>query len=711
MADISAFTGKFRVPKQTQATTPTKVQRRPRESAVCKQCRASKLRCDRGRPACGNCVKKDAADQCNYDHSINRRTATQQQNIAEDRLAHLESLVKELIQNQSASNPGSEPMLPLMTPEDSPDKETIDRAGPGRNDQGDYVGFTHWSAILDELDGLKADLVHPDNVQDEEDNYASRPSMFKESIFGSPEIFSLQQITEDFLPQKVDADRLLSLHFQGENFILPFIHTLYFQRQYQQFWDDTAKVNPLWLSILFSIFHLASLARSKNVSFDQSDNESLGEDHLFHTAAGQCLVIGEYHRPQEFVVEALLLYAHCRSVAHLDPQRETGVIHSMAVRSAYQLGYHRDPDNFKTFTPFEGEMRRRTWAVCKQLDLMTSFQLGLPSSICLENYDTKQIRNLRDIDFGPESTKIPTSRPDEEVTRLLWFVVKDRQMESFAKVCRDALSHKEKSPAEVQALDHEIRQMHESIPDICKIRPMSQSIADDPFMIITRIYLDFISQKSLCVLHRRYMAGGNHFSTISCLNAGKAIVSEFLEMHQEFAPGGRLYTERWMLGCYTMNDFLLGITSLCLFLYCQWKSSDKHMFVKGDQVKEVVDLLKQAQVICLGKSSVSKDADRVARIVQLTLRRTGLIKGFSGGNQTVAPGADLLLPRWDAGDGITSMDSQLSDHVTGGNDPFGFFQQSSFAEDDMAGTDWAMFNGMTDMDWAIFDPSMSMQGI
>lgn len=479
MSNSSGFTGKFRAQKHTQQASSAKSTRRPRESTVCKQCRTSKLRCDRGQPACGNCVKKGSTEQCDYDHSVNRRPLHSRQTIAEDRLAHLESLVKELMHSQAASKSRHDTKVLPVTPEDSPDEQTVSQGQSPKDDHAGYVGFTHWSAVLDEIDGLKTELSNTQELEEETQHpSATTHNSCRESIFGSPENYSLEQTILDHMPLKHDADRLLSIHFQGENFILPFIHTYHFQTQYEQFWSNTKKVNPLWLSILFSIFHLASLVETSNRSADMTGKEVPTGNFHFHAAAGQCLVIGEYHHPQEFVVEALVIYAHCKSVTSLDPQRETGAILGMAVRSAYQLGYHRDPDHFKTFTVFEGEMRRRSWAVCKQLDLMTSFQLGLPSSICLENCDTMHLRNLNDIDFGPDTQELPLSRPDDQVTRLLWFVVKDRQMPSFAKVCRDALSHQEKSEYEIRALDQEIREMHSMIPDSFKTRPLSKSLCD-----------------------------------------------------------------------------------------------------------------------------------------------------------------------------------------------------------------------------------------
>lgn len=181
-------------------------------------------------------------------------------------------------------------------------------------------------------------------------------------------------------------------------------------------------------------------------------------------------------------------------------------------------------------------MRRRFWALCKQVDLMVSFQLGLPSNICLENCDTKSPRNMADSDFDVDIDALPPSRSENDAIGLLWFIVKDRQMDSFYKVCRDALGFREKSHAQVLQLDGEIREMCTTIPSVLRTRPLADSIADPPFLIMTRIYVEFIYLKSLCVSHRKYMNRGNQFSTNSCKEVSQRLVRQFIEIYSSFHP-------------------------------------------------------------------------------------------------------------------------------------------------------------------------------
>ena len=625
------------------------------------QCRRAKLKCDRNLP-CASCVKRGDAVICSYPHipgasvKHDANTKSGRQVVAEDRILHLESLVKKLMDNQPSeqTSTAGATFKPVTPPAMSTDM--VPEAQDEPLGASTYVGSTHWSAILDDIQELKAVLGSASSgLETIEKPITSRgpPDSHREVLFGSAD-YSLEEILAQHLPPKIEVDRLLSIYFQGESFIIPFVHTYHFQRQYREFWADTAAVNPLWGSTLFSICCIANLIKAGQ-SQAPLDSPLTAAILDLHTAAAKCLVLGEYYRPQAQAVEAFALYAQCKNLWSLDPSREAGAILGMVVRMAYEMGYHRDPDSYGSFTVFEGEMRRRFWSSCKQVDLMISFQLGLPSNIRLENTDTKSPRNLLDSDFDEDTQILPPSRSESEVTRILWFIVKDRQMPGFSRVCQDALSFKEKTEEEVLQLNNDIQRMYDTIPDSLRTRPLSESIMDQPFIIMTRLYVEYIYLKSLLVLHRRYMVKGLVSSTHSCVNAGKRLVSQFIEMFREFADGGQLFTERWMLTNFTMNDFLLGSMVLCLAVHTRRKSLSRGSDSVIDFATEVeiLALLEQAYAICVEKSNASKDARRVARAIRIVLDGARASSTFSCGmDSTLVPETQATHTGEEPDDGV-----------------------------------------------------------
>ncbi|KAK9482786.1 hypothetical protein V1527DRAFT_521821 [Lipomyces starkeyi] len=556
MSDFSSFTGKFRARSRLRVIN------------------AGNLNFDAIEISHAAAVSKEMMQRLALGNS--------RQPSVEGRLTHLESLVKNLMWNQASAPSDNDVISPELScyPVENVVQTQSEKVNTTR-----YVGSTHWSAILDDIHELKVVLGGYADVQEAEKLATPEaPALGRELIFGS----------------SIGISRCTS------------------RRQYREFWADTASVNPLWLSMLFSI--------CSTDSNHSPQTDLVTESSKFHTASGHCLVIGEYHRSQQFA---------CKNLRTLDPSREAGAILGIVVRMAYEMGYHRDPDSFGFLTAFEREMRRRLWAACKQMDVMISFQLGLPSNICLENCDTKSPRNLLDSDFDVDTQVLPASRSENEATRLLWFIVKDRQLISFSKVCKDTLSFKEKSEAEILQLDEEIRQMYKTIPDILRTRPLSESIADAPFshndQTIRRIHLP---KKSVC--------------STSQIHAPRQC-----------------------------------IMVLCLVVHTHRKRGSRHPAIDSATEREVLPLLEQSYDICVEKSQVSRDARRVSHAVRLILNGTktsNAPESRSGGDN--APGIDIasrsLQPEHGNGQG----------NVT----PFDLLDPFNFMGNDFENIDWSEYH-------------------
>jgi hypothetical protein len=269
-------------------------------------------------------------------------------------------------------------------------------------------------------------------------------------------------------------------------------------------------------------------------------------------------------------------------------------------------------------------------------------------------------------------------------------------MISFAKVCQDALSFKEKPDAEIIELDQEIRAMRTTIPEVLRVRPLSDSITDPPFLIMTRLYIEFICLKSLCVLHRKYMARGNVFSTSSCIEAGERLVGLFIDMYKEFSPGGQLYTGRWMLNNFTVNDFLLGVMVLCLAIHTKRRKISENSSINNVTEGRVLALLEQSHSICVEKSPLSRGARRVAHAVRLTLNgsRSTLALESSHKSTEREGSCDQPVPN---GGGENASDPAYTlppwyGYLQSSETEFGFLDSFDFTRIDFEKMDWTSFN-------------------
>jgi hypothetical protein len=651
MANISSFTGKFRL--QSDAD---RIVKRPRATLTCAPCRQAKLRCDKGQP-CSSCVKRGETARCAYG-ARNGDPPAERQNVAEQKLAHLESMVLQLMQDQKNQLPtppdlsGSKPAFPHGGAGDIPG------IGSPVGIHNGYAGSTHWSTMLDDIQDLRQ-LLDNGSADPEHDELAS--SQPKEVIYGIPEMYSLDQIISDYLPSRAEVERLTAVYFSGETFILPILHQAQFQRQCEDFWTAPLAVKPLWLSLLFSLCYMAAKISSSSGAPILATNPA-----ALQSAAGQCLVLGQYNVAQRYAPEALLFYAQSKNFHSLDPAPEVGAILVMSVRHGYSMGYHRDPDVVGPFSPFEAEMRRRFWATCKQFDLMISFQLGLPSNIRMDLCDAKAPRNLLDSDFDEDSAMLPAPRPETEATRFLWFIVKDGQMPTFSKVCENALSSRKTAYENVELLDREVRNMHAKVPPVLRTRSFADSAADSPFLIMTRLYIDMIYQKSLCVLHRSYMLDQHKQSLMAGSEAANALVTKLVDMYEEQQPGGQLQTHKWMINCFTINDFLLGVTTACLAVHTI-RQDVGATAEEMEREQQLLQTLRRASKMCEDVAHASKDAQRVSHAIRLILDGLG-----SRHDRFASHPTDQLPPSFSMAELNVPLLTPTSGGILGQFDPFDF---------------------------------------
>jgi Fungal Zn(2)-Cys(6) binuclear cluster domain len=155
----------------SQSNGHSHAQKRARPQLSCTFCRSGKLKCDRSTP-CNQCVKRSREPECIYLPPPPKKSRGIKN--TKDRIAHLEGLVLQLI-NQNSSDPGNESQSSItpssQPPQDDSSPSTSDSsltvrdspASPSSNDAegasafgqmrishgtSSYVGAAHWEAIL-----------------------------------------------------------------------------------------------------------------------------------------------------------------------------------------------------------------------------------------------------------------------------------------------------------------------------------------------------------------------------------------------------------------------------------------------------------------------------------------------------------------------------------------------------------------------------------
>lgn len=354
------------------------------------------------------------------------------------------------------------------------------------------------------------------------------------------------------------------------------------------------------------------------------------------------MAFGDFTRPHKYVIESLLLYTQCKYMCSPEPVGELWMLFGLILRQALRMGYHRDPDHLQNISIFEGEMRRRCWAVLRQLDLLNSYQMGLPSSTQSLSSDTALPRNLQDSDFDESSTALAAARPETEATPMLYFLIKAGLMATFAKILKYESFSKVASVQKIAALDAEARQTRMAIPSPLKLRSMAQSFADTPDVIMMRANLEILFQKSICVLLRHNLTLRlPSIQTIDkCADASMMVLEVQVELHREAQPGGQLHEERWMLSSLNTTDFYLAAMILSLVLL-QERAQGLHQ-PSERRFQRKLELLAESIMIFGIQKAGSNKACKISQVLRSMESKIKAVYGHSTSPVTASEEVPLV---------------------------------------------------------------------
>ncbi len=220
-----------------------------------------------------------------------------------------------------------------------------------------YLGEEHWHTILSDIAEVKNYFAS--HKKDLESRYESiklaKPSTAQQPptlLMGATPATEIELRAE--LPPKSTVMALCARYFNSLDNVTTVLHAPTFQQQLRNHWQDPSKTPIMWLAVLYSVLCLAVLSYHK-VGDEPPELKGraleLATEYRLRTV--QCLIAGDYTKPGEYTVEAMLLYSFCEYSSRWDADLSLWVIVSMVVRIAFRMGYHRDGKWFPDLTPFQ----------------------------------------------------------------------------------------------------------------------------------------------------------------------------------------------------------------------------------------------------------------------------------------------------------------------------------------------------------------------
>ncbi|KAK7907956.1 hypothetical protein PG985_015259 [Apiospora marii] len=557
-----------------------------------------------------------------------------------DRVAQLENLIGDLVHrgtNDAHLSGRSPEPLDATTNASMEDLARPGAAGAGTAprdlDSGrlslqscTWVNSNHWSVLLDGIS--EGGEQRSGNSSASADSgcpvYPSspRPKLF----YSCPPVTRVEILAA--LPPRRTSDRLVSAFFNFlDSAAAAIVHSGEFLTMYKRFWDDPSSVPITWISMLFSMFCIASRAQhAVGLSRDQLAKEkglTSESTSVYREKAVQALMLGQYTKGGPFVVEALLAYFTVEHFTSIDAQIESWLILSVTVNIAMRQGYHRDPRHFPQLSPYEGEVRRRIWATLYQVDLGISVQMGMPKLIRDNVSDTQLPGNYKDTDFDSAAAQLPAPRPETEMTPLLYTISKTRLMRVIGMIMEHVTEVQTPSYEEVLRIDAILDEVYTNLPKVFRWEGMSESILSSTAVVSQKFFLQTMYQKGKLLLHRKYIPSQGQqqgpekyeYSQGRALEAGLAILRLHHIVVEESKPTGQLYSSQFLFNSLVSHDLFAGALAVCFYLQHHRNS------METEKLQEAKRLLRRSQGLWIEASSTSSEAAKAAEALRIFLNR------------------------------------------------------------------------------------------
>lgn len=398
--------------------------------------------------------------------------------------------------------------------------------------------------------------------------------------------------------------------------------------QYDRFWEDPSATSIMWIGLLFTIMCLGELNQNSLAPMGNSlqistlDPDSLLSVKIFRERIVQCLMLGKYTKGGYHVIESLIQYYMIEHFLRQDAEFEIWILLGMLIPISLRMGLHRDPKHFKEISIFAGEIRRRLWATIFQIDVGFSALAGLPRMIKPQQRDTEEPRNLLDSDFDENTLELPQSRPETEVTPMLFLLAKNRII-SVGGLISD-LSHdiRPYPYTELMRVEKLLQDTRDSLPLSLKWQPLSQSIIQGPQTIMQRLYLDMFFHKMRIILYKKYFSASlgesqyNHAREI-CLESALNILEYQHLLDEETQLDGRLSSIRWTYSSIINYDFMLAASVLCF--YIKQRNAKDNNTINQETFQKIRSLLRKSHDIWLSSSTASNEAQKAVQSLSIVL--------------------------------------------------------------------------------------------
>ncbi|KAH8645878.1 fungal-specific transcription factor domain-containing protein [Tricladium varicosporioides] len=287
-----------------------------------------------------------------------------------------------------------------------------------------FFGQSHWKHSIQWLpriwtDDNKTQALFPgmNEANQEIRNLLEKCKMIArqgkaEAKAGYPNISHLNVSFKEYFPVREVADELVRNYFRTMESTYRILHIPSFHREYQDYWS-ASQIAPT--SSIIKILLVMTIGTCFYQEEDYNSIRIMAQQWLY---LAQVWVSTPFEKGRlnlsRIQVECLLILARQTNAVSGDL---TWVAAGSLLRTAFQMGFHRDPKYFPKMSIMHGELRRRLWATVLEIAIQTSLDFGMPPLITSNDFDTSPPSNINDEDMVECTSIAPTPKPADVFTQ------------------------------------------------------------------------------------------------------------------------------------------------------------------------------------------------------------------------------------------------------------------------------------------------------
>ncbi|KFY48463.1 hypothetical protein V495_01277 [Pseudogymnoascus sp. VKM F-4514 (FW-929)] len=215
----------------------------------------------------------------------------------------------------------------------------------------------------------------------------------------------------DVVPEKGLSDQFVNAYFRTSESIYRILHIPSFLKEYEQYWDQPDAANPAFIIKLLLVMSIGACF------YQGPDSAHYRTESKKWIFAALAWLSSPFEKAKLHIsaiqIQCLLIIArqYCSISGDM-----VWISAGTVLRTAMQMGLHRDPVILPKISVLQGEIRRRLWATIIELNIQSAMGSGMPILISEQEWDTAPPANIDDADINEATVDPVTPKPSSVFT-------------------------------------------------------------------------------------------------------------------------------------------------------------------------------------------------------------------------------------------------------------------------------------------------------